>query len=95
MSVSLTLSWYAGSSSIKSKRCKIMEMSSMASCMAKGRPMQARWPLPKGFQALGGIFSIKPGSKRSGRNSSIERSNAGLAKPASAQAARPARIASM
>src|ERR1041384_2030517 len=49
-----------------------MPIASAASCIAKPRPMQARWPLPNGFQALIGRFASAPrpavfGSNRAGR----------------------------
>ena len=52
-SVSLILSWYFVWSN-SWKRCRIMPSTSVASCMANWRPMQARWPLPHGLKALAG-----------------------------------------
>ena len=47
-----------------------MPIASAASCMAKPRPMQARWPLPNGFQALIGRLASASGLKFSGLKAS-------------------------
>ena len=47
-----------------------MPIASAASCIAKPRPMQARWPLPKGFQALIGRLASASRLKFSGSNTS-------------------------
>ena len=47
-----------------------MPIASAASCIAKPRPMQARWPLPNGFQALIGRFASASRLKFSGSNAS-------------------------
>ena len=47
-----------------------MPIASAASCIAKPRPMQARWPLPNGFQALTGRFASASRLKFSGSKAS-------------------------
>src|ERR1700712_3983206 len=47
-----------------------MPIASAASCIAKPRPMQARWPLPNGFQALTGRAASASREKFSGSNTS-------------------------
>ena len=47
-----------------------MASTSVASCRANWRPMQARWPDPNGRNALGGRESRRSGAKWSGLNSS-------------------------
>ena len=45
-------------------------MARAASCIAKPRPMQARWPLPNGFQALTGRAASASRLKFYGSNAS-------------------------
>ena len=47
-----------------------MPIASAASCIAKPLPMQARWPLPNGFQALTGRAASASRLKFSGSKAS-------------------------
>src|SRR6266436_1287597 len=65
VNVCFNVSWYEGSSAVKLKFCRRMTTTSKASCQANGLPMQARAPLPNGFQQLGNSLLSRSNSASS------------------------------